>query len=130
MATAQLTEKVQEVAEKMRQQHVGAIVITGDGGRPTGILTDRDIVCRVIAERRDPAATAVREVMTRDPLVARVDQLIEQAALIMRQEGVRRLPIVDAEGRLVGLLALDDLLVMLSAELSQTAAVVRVNKGP
>lgn len=130
MATVQPNASVVEAAEQMRQHHVGTVVVTEDGGKPLGILTDRDIACRVVAERRDVASTPVYKVMSRDLVVARVDDLIEQASLTMRKDGVRRLPIVNAEGRLVGLVALDDLLVLLSAELSQTAAVVRANKGP
>ena len=130
MSTALTSETVQVAAEKMTQQHVGALIIVDESGGPVGILTDRDLVCRVLAERRDPAATPIQAVMSAAPVVARVGDLIEEAAFTMRQQGVRRLPIVNASGKAIGLVSLDDLIVLLTAELGQTAAAVRMNRGP
>lgn len=130
MATALPAESVQAAAEKMTQQHVGALVIVDESGRPVGILTDRDIICRVLSEGLNPATTPIQAVMSTNPVVAHVGDLIESAAFTMRRQGVRRLPIVNESGAAIGLVSLDDLLVLLAAELSQTAAAVRTNRGP
>lgn len=119
-----------DAAELMRQLHVGSVVVVDEGGRPLGMLTDRDIVLRVVAEHRDPAATPVASVMSSEVACVQIDDLIDEAAFKMRQKGVRRLPIVDAVGKVCGIVALDDLLVLLSAELEQAAAAVRENQGP
>ncbi|MBN1205389.1 MAG: CBS domain-containing protein [Myxococcaceae bacterium] len=130
VSTALASETVQAAAEKMTQQHVGALIIVDESGRPVGILTDRDIVCRVLSERREPAATPIQAVMSAKPVVARVGDMIEEAAISMRQQGVRRLPIVNASGKAIGMVSLDDLIVLFTAELGQTAAAVRENRGP
>lgn len=124
-------QTVLEAADRMRAGHVGAVVVTNaEHGQPLGILTDRDIVCRVVSPGLDPAATTVRQVMSGAPVVMRAGDSIDQALHEMREKGVRRLPIVDEAGNLTGAVSLDDLVVLLSAELLQTAGVVRENRGP
>jgi CBS domain-containing protein len=123
-------ESVDRIAERMREAHVGAVVIVDQRRAPVGILTDRDIVCRVVAEHRSAEATLVSDVMTAGLEILHTTESIDHALFTMRNKGVRRLPIVDGEERLQGLVALDDLLVLLSAELGQTAAAVRTNEGP
>jgi CBS domain-containing protein len=130
MAVALPTETVQEAAEKMVQQHVGAIIIVDASGRPVGILTDRDIVCRVLAGRRDPRATPIQEVMSADPVTIRVSGSLDAAVFTMRQKGVRRLPVINESGKTIGMVSLDDLIVLLAGELGQTAATVQENRGP
>ena len=120
---------ITEAAHTMRSAHVGAVIVS-DGGRPLGILTDRDIVCRVLAEERDPTVTPVESVMTTGVAVAHENDLIDQVLFSMNERGVRRMPIVDERGLLVGMVSLDDLMVMLSAELGQAAEAVRSNRGP
>lgn len=117
-----------EIARLMQDAHVGAVVIVEDG-RPVGIVTDRDLVVRVIAEGW-PTTRAVRDLMTRDVVVARADDTLDHALYLMRHHGVRRLPVVDDDGALVGLMALDDLLVLLSGEVSSVAETVLDNRGP
>lgn len=130
MAVALPTETVQAAAEKMVQQHVGALIIVDGAGKPVGILTDRDIVCRVLAGRRDPRATSIQEVMSPDPAVIRVSGSLDEAVVTMRQKGVRRLPVVNTSGQAIGMVSLDDLIVLLAGELGQTAATVQDNRGP
>jgi len=122
-------QTVHEVALRMRDQHVGAVVVV-EGERPVGILTDRDLVMRAIVERRDPATTPVRDIMSRNPTVVRSDHKIDDAIIAIRQAGVRRLPIVDATGKMVGIVALDDLVVLMAGELSVAVAAVQSNRGP
>lgn len=130
VAVIQSTQSVAEAAEQLRDRHVGALVVVEEELRPVGMLTDRDIVTRVVAERKDATAVLVSDVMSPRPAVAHVDDTLDQTLFTFKKRGVRRLPIVDALGRMVGLVSIDDVLVLLSAELDQTAAAVRENQGP
>ncbi len=130
VSTVSPADTVLAAARRMKTDHVGAVVVVDEVGRPVGMLTDRDIACRVVAERLDSAQMRVDEVMTPNPAVVRKSDLIDEAAFRMREAGVRRLPVVGEDGKVEGLVALDDLMVMLSAELGQTAQVVRENRGP
>lgn len=123
-------ETVQSAAEKMTEAHVGAVVVVDQQRSPIGILTDRDVACRVVAAHLDPERTPVREVMSAEvETVSRTDSL-DSALFSMRDHGVRRVPVLDEQGGVCGLLSLDDLLVLLSSELSLTAQTVRSNQGP
>lgn len=130
VVTAPLDEPVVQVAQRMRDLHVGAVVVVDEDGRPKGMVTDRDLVCRVLAEGRSLPSLRVREVMTADVEVLRASESIDGAVAKMREGGLRRLPIVDAQGQLAGMVSLDDLLVLLSAELGTAAGAVRENRGP
>jgi CBS domain-containing protein len=130
LVTARPDKTVLEVAKEMEQLHVGSVIVVDAEQKPVGLLTDRDVVCRVVAKRLDPASVPVAEVMSRNVGTARANDLIDEVAFRMRQKGVRRMPVVDEQGRAVGMVTLDDLLVLFSAELGQTAAVIRANRGP
>jgi len=117
----------EEAARLMRGKHVGAVIVVEEG-KPVGIVTDRDLVVRLLADFAPN--TSVRAVMTRDLVVARIDDAIDYAFYTMRQHGVRRLPIVNDEGALVGLVAVDDLLVLLGGEVSSIVEAVVDNRGP
>jgi CBS domain-containing protein len=119
---------VTDVAALMNAHHVGAVVITQDG-QPIGIVTDRDLALRVVGAGLAADAPASR-VMSRELVVARVDAGLDEAFLTMRRAGVRRLPIVADDGSLVGLVALDDLLVLMAGELTSVAGVALDNRGP
>jgi CBS domain-containing protein len=106
----------------MRDQHVGAIVVL-DGRKPIGIVTDRDLAIRVLASNL-AGDTLVKDVMTGDPVCAHEGPGLADAAQLMREHGVRRLPVVDAAGDLIGAVTLDDLLSLLGEELSSLAAAV------
>ena len=123
-------EKVDAIAQRMRDAHVGAVIVADRERHPLGIITDRDIVCRVAAERRSPDTLSAKEVMTSPVVVGKADGAIDEASIEMRRTGVRRLPLVDRQGHLKGIVSVDDLVVLLSAELGQTAQVVRENRGP
>ena len=117
----------EEAAKLMRQKHVGAVVVVEEG-KPVGIVTDRDLVIRLLADWSP--GTPVRAVMTRDIVAARIDDALDFAFYTMRQHGVRRLPIVNHDGALVGLVAVDDLLVLLGGEVSSIVEAVVDNRGP
>jgi CBS domain-containing protein len=117
-----------EAAQLMRSQHVGFLVVTEGGdtrGAPLGVITDRDVVVAVVAKGVDPMAVTVRDAMSVDPLVVAVDARPESALRQMRTYGVRRAPVVDGAGRLVGVLALDDVLDWLATTLLDAAGTVR-----
>lgn len=101
---------LQEAGQKMRAKDVGLLPVC-DGDRLTGMLTDRDITVRATAEGRDPTRTTVREVMTPDVAFAFEDQTVQDAARVMEEWGVRRLPVLNRDRRLVGIISLADLAV-------------------
>jgi CBS domain-containing protein len=127
--TAAADDAVIHVARLMRDCHVGAVVIVDDEGLPIGIVTDRDLAVRVLAEARD-ISVPVRTIMTKNPVSVDTTAQLDDAINLMRHSGVRRVPIVDATGALAGLVSLDDINVLLAAELGASAATVRDNRGP
>lgn len=99
---------IREAAQKMREIDVGPIPVC-DGERVIGLITDRDITIRAVADGCDPNKTAVRDVMTPGLTFCFEDQNLEQAAALMAERQVRRLPILDQNKRLVGIVSLGDL---------------------
>jgi CBS domain-containing protein len=128
VVVAPKTEMIVDAAKRMRTSHVGDLVIVENRkGRhiPIGIVTDRDIVVSVVAG--DPEHInylLVSDVMTSDLITAREEETIEAALKKMHEHGVRRLPIVDAIGALVGILTLDDVLQYLTGQQSELVALV------
>jgi CBS domain-containing protein len=112
-----------EAAEAMREQNVGSIVVA-DGGKPLGVITDRDLVVRVMARNEDPRQLTVGEVMSKDPGFVIRTRSIDEVVTTMRQLGVRRIPVVDENGELDGLVSMDDLLVAISGQLASLAVVI------
>jgi CBS domain-containing protein len=111
----------------MRQYHVGDLVVTdqADGKRiPVGIVTDRDLVIEVLALGLDAASLAVEDIMTRDLATVREQEGILETIGRMRAKGVRRLPVVDAQGALAGIVTVDDLVELLAGELGELAKVI------
>jgi CBS domain-containing protein len=112
-----------EAAEAMREQNVGSIVVA-DAGKPLGVITDRDLVVRVMARNEDPGELTVGEVMSKDPGFVVRTRNIDEVVTTMRQLGVRRIPVVDENGELDGLVSMDDLLVAISGQLESLALVI------
>ena len=112
---------VQEAARLMRRKNVGALVVVSST-KPQGILTDRDIATAVVAQGQDPMTTTVGEVMRRDPTVIREDKGILDAVKLFDAKGVRRLPVVSKSGKLIGIVAMDDLLMLLGQEMGHVAS--------
>lgn len=123
--TAAPEESVLSVARRMSDRHVGTLVVADNRNRPLGILTDRDLVTRILARGVDPVGATVRQVMTRDVEAVTEDSSVEDALRIMRRGSFRRIPVVDAESVLVGILSLDDVLKTLAAELADVGRVLR-----
>lgn len=101
---------VPDAAKLMRERHVGSVVVVDEAGKPLGIVTDRDIVVEVVAAGVDHRAMRVGEIMSSPVLTVHEDDDALAALKTMRLRGVRRVPVVDSAGFLVGIAALDDLL--------------------
>ncbi len=97
------------VAARLLNRHnIGSLPVCGMDGRIKGIVTDRDIVLRCVAAETDPSATKVREIMSRSVIGVAPEDDVQEAARIMAQEQVRRLPVLQ-DGQLVGMLSLGDM---------------------
>ncbi len=116
-----------EAARLMAGNHVGNLVVVEDvGGRkvPVGIITDRDIVRNVVAEGLDARVFTVGDLVSRDLVRAEEQQGIYECMQQMRINGIRRMPVVDTKGSLVGIISLDDLIQLLAAEMNELAKVI------
>jgi predicted transcriptional regulator len=125
-----ITEKsvsVVDAAQLMRTHHVGDLVVVEekDGRKhPAGIVTDRDIVVEVVAAGVNPDALKVGDIMGPEVATVRESEGLFEALRYMRDKGVRRMPVVDREGGLVGILTLDDVLSLLAEEMTELAKLV------
>lgn len=116
-----------EAARLMRLHHTGDLIIVDDpqGDRtPVGIVTDRDIVVEVLAAERDPATTRVSGIMPARLVIASGAEDVAEAVERMRLHGVRRLPVVDHDGSLLGIVTLDDILTLHAEQAATLAAIV------
>jgi CBS domain-containing protein len=103
-------DPVTRAAEMMRTHDVGSLPVVEslDSRRVIGIVTDRDVVTKVVGSQRDVPSATVSDAMTRNPAVCREDDDVEQAMSVMADRQVRRMPVVDATGRLSGIIAQAD----------------------
>ncbi|MGR9116484.1 MAG: CBS domain-containing protein [Gammaproteobacteria bacterium] len=118
---------IQEAAGLMREYHVGCLVVTeARNGRnfPIGILTDRDIVIELIAKEVDIDSVSVGDVMSRDITLAQETDDVIDTLKKMRYNGIRRMPVIDANGALTGLITLDDLLELLAEQLKDLSGLI------
>jgi CBS domain-containing protein len=101
---------VRHAAELMKAEDVGPLpVVEVESGQLVGIVTDRDLVLNVLAAGRDPGKTKVSEAMTSDPVRCKSDEALEDALEKMSMYQVRRLPVVDDQGRIIGIIAQADI---------------------
>lgn len=117
---------VLEVARLMRDRHVGDVVVVDEGeGKaiPVGIVTDRDLVVEILAEGLRPDDLRVGDLIVGEVTTAFDSELVYDAIWHMRSKGIRRLPVVDAHGHLVGLLTADDVTRFLGEELTNVARI-------
>ena len=118
---------VREAAQLMRDSHFGDIIIVDErNGRrvPAGILTDRDIAVGIVAKGLDPDTLAVGDVVGPELVLVKESAGVSETIELMRAKGVRRIPVVDASGALVGIVTADDMLDLLAEELSGLARMV------
>ena len=112
------------IVNEMVHYAVGCVVVVDAEARPLGIVTDRDVLRRVVCADRDPRTTHAREVMTAEPVTGRTDEPLERILEKMKSLGVRRLPIVH-DGKVVGLVSLDDIVSEIGRELADIRAALR-----
>jgi CBS domain-containing protein len=118
------TAPVGDAARLMKEQDIGDVIVLDDGN-VCGIVTDRDLVVRTIAEGRDPDTTRVGEVCSSDPTTLSPDADVSEAVRVMREKALRRLPITD-NGRPVGIVSLGDLAI----EQDPNSALADISEAP
>lgn len=118
-------ESIQQAAELMRNYHIGDVVVVDDAVAriPIGMVTDRDIVVGVVAKGIDPVHLKVGEVMSDRIITAREGDGEYETLQHMSRTGVRRVPVIDKEGSLVGILVMDDLLEHVADQLNELVAI-------
>jgi CBS domain-containing protein len=134
LATATLDTTLAEIAERMRDENVGAIPVVDDDDKLTGIITDRDIVVRAIAEGEDPNECTAEEILSEQLHTIDPEAEIEEAADLMARHQIRRLPVVEDE-IVIGMISLGDLAVKSDEDeaksvLEDVSEGVRENRGP
>lgn len=116
-----------ELSQLMRESHVGDVVVVDQpNGKKiaVGIVTDRDLVIEVMAKERDPALVTARELMGGELVTVGEGNDVYETAELMRDRGVRRTPVVDDQGALLGIVTLDDLLRIIAEQLALLARVI------
>jgi CBS domain-containing protein len=124
VATVAPDTSIRMTAHMMRERGVGAIVLVDGKGKPTGIVTDRDIAMALAADERD-ADTPVSAIVPGELVTIAENEGIFNATQYMFGYQVRRLPIVDSAGKLVGIVTMDDLVALLARELANVAEAIR-----
>lgn len=123
---------VDEAAKLMRDAHVGDLVVVEleeQGEIPVSILTDRDIVVSTIALGIDPRTLRVEDIMSTELVTAKSGDTMAHVIGLMREHGYRRIPIVNREGALEGIVSADDVVAVLAAELTSVATLPRQQKS-
>jgi CBS domain-containing protein len=116
--TAKAGMTVREVSMTMAKRRIGAVIVVDDAGKLAGIFTERDVLTKVVAGRRDPDTTRLSEVMTRNPDTIGPEESASEALDMMRRHGYRHLPVVDG-GRLIGVVSVRDLYATILGELKE-----------
>ncbi|OGB32441.1 MAG: signal transduction protein [Burkholderiales bacterium RIFCSPLOWO2_12_FULL_61_40] len=124
VAVVEPDASAQMVAQVMRKHHVGALVVVdaAEKTRPLGIVTDRDLVLELVAEGLDPAVFTAGDIMSIDLVLANPNMDATDAVHLMNTHQLRRLVIADDEGRLVGIVTMEDVLELLARELAELAS--------
>ena len=118
---------VPEIASKLEGEGVGSVVVA-DGKQPVGIVTDRDLAVRIVSDERDAAGLTAEDVMSEDLCTAHPEDGFAEAAQTMSENAVRRLPVCDDDGELVGIITADDMTELLADEQQQLAEVIRAQR--
>ncbi|RLM56660.1 CBS domain-containing protein [Halobellus sp. Atlit-31R] len=129
VVTATPETPVHEVATTMRDENVGSVVVVEED-LPVGLITDRDVAIRIAADQLDADEMTAERMMSTDPATVETDTGIFELCTRLREEGVRRMPVVDDDGDLAGLVSLDDLTVLLTGELGNLAGVIEAESPP
>lgn len=124
-------DNIKDVAAVMKREDVGSVpIVEGRGdGRLVGIVTDRDIVVKVLADGRDVGQATARDAMTPDPVCCREDDDVSRAVELMEERQVRRMPVVSADGRLSGIIAQADIATRLNRDETTGELVEAISEG-
>lgn len=128
---AQRHDTALQAAKLMREHHVGDVLVVEErGGKrvPVGIVTDRDLVVEIVAPELDPGFITAGDIMVPELATVKENTGVFEAIQYMRGKGIRRLPVVDEDGGLIGIVTLDDLLVLLAEELTALARLVALEQ--
>jgi CBS domain-containing protein len=120
-----------EAAKTMREDHIGCLIVVDEGDRrriPLGLLTDRDITITVVARDVDARTLTVEEIMTTNLVTVHEKDGEVEALRTMRRHGIRRLPVVDESGALIGIVTMDDILRFVATELGELAMAIRMEQ--
>jgi CBS domain-containing protein len=122
------TATVLDAAKYMTDMNVGSVIVV-DNDKPSGILTDRDIVTKVLSRDKDPKTINIRDIMTSPAVTISEDRDIIDVTRLMSERGIRRFPVVDANGKIIGVITLDDVLVFLGQEMQNVATALKTELG-
>ena len=111
-------------AQRMASRNVGSLLVVDGGRHVLGVITDRDLALRLVAQGLDPHLTRVSELMTPHPDTVGEQTSVEDALAVMRSRGVRRLPVLGAGGTLAGVVSVDDVLVLLADEFGELSRLI------
>lgn len=128
LVTVEPNTTVQFAASLMKRQHVGAVLVVEEKDskkQAVGILTDRDIVLRTIAEGKEVKGLDVNSIMSKELVKVRWNQGVFEVLQLMKDKGIRRAIVEDKDGRLCGIISADDLIIMLGDELSLMGSIVK-----
>ncbi len=130
VVTARLATPLTEAAARMRENHVGSLVVVDPKTKkPLGIVTDRDMVVAVVAADMDPRTVVLGEIMGGTLHAVNQDEDALDCLTAMRRHGVRRMPVVDDAGELVGVVSLDDLLEVVAEALATSVAAMQSERS-
>ena len=130
-STVTPSTRVRQAAQLMKEHDVGIVPVVEEGGadrRLVGLLTDRDIAIRLVAEGRDADLVEVRELMSSSPKTARADDDVATVMDLMGREQIRRVPIVDERGSLVGIVAQADIVLDANDDAKAERTVEKISK--
>ena len=117
-----------ECAKRMRQDHVGSLVVVDANNKPIGMLNDRDITLEIVALERSPADLTADDVMTTPVVIAQCTEGVVDALARMREQGIRRLPVVDENGELCGIVTASNIVEEISVMLDSVVRAVKSSK--
>lgn len=118
-----------DAAKYMTDMNVGSVIITDEKEKPVGIITDRDISTKIVAAEKDPKSVKLKDIMCSPVVTINVGKNIIDATRLMGEYWVRRLPVVNDEGKVVGVLSMDDVLIFLSQEIQNIANALKREIG-
>ena len=129
--TIEADASIVEAARQMREHHVGDVIVLPESGdrRPIGVLTDRDITVELVAQDLPLSGVSVGDVMSRDIVTVEVQDDLSDALEIMEAKAIRRIPVIDEDGEIVGILSIDDVIGVLAEELDKVSTLCRRQPG-